>query len=180
MEGIHEDLPIHGLGNQALVMEVPGCKAEGGKLPSHTTKPQIDIEVGSAIRCGRRNDPHQPILLAQRQLGQGRSPRTNAREARSSGIPLTLPDRSYVQAWYGQENTRAVPDPSATLAPRCRHTFKKARSLPSRARTMRIGTPRWSSVRKAPGGAHSEAKPMRIGCRRNRICSSRARCAGSV
>src|SRR5208283_177830 len=76
---------------------------------------------------------------------------------RSSGIPLTLPDRSYVQAWYGQENTRAVPDPSATLAPRCRHTFKKARSLPSRARAMRIGTPRWSSVRKAPGVAHSEA-----------------------
>src|SRR5206468_5329036 len=72
---------------------------------------------------------------------------------------------------------RALPQPWANLAPRCRHTFRNARNLLSRPRTIRTGNPAWSSA-KAPrrGPVRSEAHDERMLAKQNPLFLGEALC----
>ncbi len=76
------------------------------------------------------------------------------------GAAMSLPSRSYVQAWYGHWKARLTSPLSSvqSLAPRCRQTLKKARMDLSRERVTRMLSRPTSTVRKAPGLANSEER----------------------
>ena len=63
-------------------------------------------------------------------------------------------------------NRRAQPDPSATCAPRCRHTLSSTRPRPSAPRTTTTGVPTMSVVRKSPGSATAALAVTRSGAER--------------
>ena len=70
VEGVDEDLPIHGLRDHALVVERPGSEFVGRKLGPEAAEPRIDIEGGRAVGGRGRDHPDEAVLLAQRQFDQ--------------------------------------------------------------------------------------------------------------
>jgi len=81
MESIHEDLPVHGLADHALVVECPVVKLVEGKLRTQPTQPRVDIELSCAISswCGKH--PYQTIFLAQWKGNERGSVGTHPRKA---------------------------------------------------------------------------------------------------
>ncbi len=59
-----------GSGIDALVVERPRAEAVGGKLRPEPAEPGVDVELGGTVGGGRRDHPHEAVLLAQRQRGE--------------------------------------------------------------------------------------------------------------
>ena len=68
VERIDDDLPVHGLRDQAPVVERPGRKSERSEFVGEPAKPWIDIEIRRTVRG--RDHPYQTVLFTQRQFDE--------------------------------------------------------------------------------------------------------------
>ncbi len=81
VKGIDEDLPVHRLRDDALVVERPAAETVRGQLRPEPAEPGVDVEAVSRVRRRRRDHPHEAVLLAQRQLGERAALGAHAGEA---------------------------------------------------------------------------------------------------
>ena len=90
------------------------------------------------------------------------------------GAVMRRPSRPYVQAWYGHWSVSRLPEPSHTSEPRCRQTFRNARSVSSLSRTSTTGTSPTHVAANEPGSGTSPSCPTY--CHERRKMRSRSSC----
>ncbi len=148
VERIDDNLPVHGLRDQGAGRRTTRTQIRTKRVRRRARKPWIDVEIRRTVRG--RDHPHQTVLLTQRQFDERSAFAAHVRKAALVGNAHHVGPRDRRSRHdRGTRTAAALPQPWATLAPRWRHTFRNARSLPSRPRTIRTGKPAWSSVLKA-------------------------------
>ena len=115
--------------------------------------PSRNSSSGLGVRVRVDEDQRPPGL--EPAAARGRAPPSSIPPSLfPRGAVMSRPSRPYVHAWYGHCSVSRRPEPSQTSEPRCRQTFRNARSVSSRSRTSTTGTSPTRVAANEPGSAH--------------------------